>query len=49
MVGGLFFIDKSYFYEFGIYDFGFDVWGGENMELLFKVFIINCLLLLLLF
>lgn len=37
MVGGLFFIDRDYFYEVGFYDEGMDIWGGENLELLFRV------------
>uniref|UniRef100_A0A1B0DDB3 Polypeptide N-acetylgalactosaminyltransferase n=1 Tax=Phlebotomus papatasi TaxID=29031 RepID=A0A1B0DDB3_PHLPP len=37
MAGGLFAIDREYFYEIGAYDRAMKIWGGENMELSFRV------------
>eukprot|EP00092_Neocalanus_flemingeri_P039756 GFUD01043295.1.p1 GENE.GFUD01043295.1~~GFUD01043295.1.p1 ORF type:complete len:577 (-),score=160.56 GFUD01043295.1:148-1878(-) len=37
MAGGLFSVDREYFYSVGAYDEGMDVWGAENLEMAFRV------------
>lgn len=37
MAGGLLAVDRSYFFEVGGYDPKMDIWGGENLEMSFRV------------
>ena len=41
MAGGLFAIDKYYFYHLGGFDSGMEIWGSENIELSLRVSVIS--------
>ncbi|GCB69727.1 hypothetical protein scyTo_0001117 [Scyliorhinus torazame] len=40
--GGIFAVSKAYFQHIGTYDAQMEIWGGENLELSFRVEIVPC-------
>uniref|UniRef100_A0A0N5ADP8 Glyco_trans_2-like domain-containing protein n=1 Tax=Syphacia muris TaxID=451379 RepID=A0A0N5ADP8_9BILA len=39
MSGGLFAVNRKYFYEMGGYDTGMETWGGENIEMSLRIWL----------
>ena len=37
MAGGLFAVNRDFFFDLGAYDPGMKIWGAENLEMSFRV------------